>query len=229
MPTISIPRVSPAKLAVPRVRVSALRVPAVRAPVVRPRVPTLRGRLAGGSLARAVFLAAPAAMVALVLWALAASVPGGSPAHTRDTTPSAHVRELALRPASKHAGAGRAGGHASPAAPDHPAASGTLVSAALAAQLEAQGHELLGEERYGQAIPVLKRALAATGESLASCLQPAGEPCLTYAYALYDLGRALLSSGAAAAAVGVLEDRLQIENQRPVVAAELESARRRLG
>jgi hypothetical protein len=106
---------------------------------------------------------------------------------------------------------------------------GTPVSETLAEQLEAQGHELLGRERGAQAIPVLRQALAATGESLAGCLRPASEPCLTYAYALYDLGRALLSSGSAAAAVSVLEHRLRIENQQPVVAAELESARRRLG
>jgi hypothetical protein len=181
------------------------------------------------SLARAVFLAAPVTMAVLVLWALVASGPGGGAAHTRGPAPRTHTRELAARAHGPAHGDRLAARRASAAAPARPAASGTPISAALAAQLEARGHELLGEERYGQAIPVLRRALAATGESLASCLQPAGEPCLTYAYALYDLGRALLSSGAAAAAVGVLEHRLQIENQQPVVAAELESARRRLG
>lgn len=105
----------------------------------------------------------------------------------------------------------------------------TPVSAALAAELEARGHELLATEHPGEAVPVLRRALAATGESLDGCLQAAGERCLTYAYALYDLGRALMLTGAPAAAVGVLEDRLRIENQQPVVAAELQSARRLLG
>ncbi|MGO9321539.1 MAG: hypothetical protein ACLQBY_12150 [Solirubrobacteraceae bacterium] len=110
-----------------------------------------------------------------------------------------------------------------------PAAQTTPVSAVLATQLEARGHELLQIGQPADAVPFLRRALSATGESLGGCLQPASEQCLTYAYALYDLGRALLLSGSPAAAVGVLEHRLQIENQRPTVAAELESARRRLG
>jgi hypothetical protein len=105
----------------------------------------------------------------------------------------------------------------------------TPVSAALAAQLEAHGHELLQTGQYAGAVPVLERALSATGESLRGCVQPASEQCLTYAYALYDLGRALMLSGAPAAAVSVLEHRLQIENQQAVVAAELQFARRQLG
>jgi hypothetical protein len=103
------------------------------------------------------------------------------------------------------------------------------VSATLATQLEARGHELLNAGRYAGAVPVLRRALSATGESLRGCVRPASEQCLTYAYALYDLGRALLLGGSPVAAVGVLEHRLRIENQQPVVAAELASARRRLG
>jgi tetratricopeptide (TPR) repeat protein len=105
----------------------------------------------------------------------------------------------------------------------------TVVSPALAAQLEAQGHEMVQTGQYAQAIAVLRRALAATGASLSGCVQPTGETCLTYAYALYDLGRALRLNGSAAQAVGVLEHRLQIENQRPVVVEELASARRQLG
>jgi hypothetical protein len=103
------------------------------------------------------------------------------------------------------------------------------VSVTLATQLEARGHELLNAGQYADAVPVLRRALSATGESLRGCVRPASEQCLTYAYALYDLGRALLLDGSPVAAVGVLEHRLRIENQQPVVAAELASARRRLG
>jgi serine/threonine-protein kinase len=102
----------------------------------------------------------------------------------------------------------------------------TPVSAALATQLEARGHGLLESGRYEDAVPVLRRALAATGESLPACLQPAGGTCLTYAYALYDLGRALRLAGHPAAAVPILERRLEIDNQRSTVEAELELARR---
>ena len=102
----------------------------------------------------------------------------------------------------------------------------TPVSLGLATQLEAQGHSLLGSGSYPGAVAVLRRAVLATGESVSGCLEPASTMCLTYAYALYDLGRALRLSGDPAAAVPVLERRLEIDNQRPTVLAELELARR---
>jgi hypothetical protein len=105
----------------------------------------------------------------------------------------------------------------------------TPVSEALAMQLEAQGHELLEAGRSGDAVQVLTRAVSATGQHLGECLQPASETCLTYAYALYDLGRALQLDGHPAAAVPVLQDRLQIDNQRPTVAVELDRARAQTG
>jgi hypothetical protein len=56
-----------------------------------------------------------------------------------------------------------------------------------------------------------------------------GETCLTYGYALFDLGRALRLNHEAAAAVPILEDRLKIANQRSTVLAELQAARRDAG
>lgn len=105
----------------------------------------------------------------------------------------------------------------------------TPVSPALATELEARGHDLLEAGRYGDAVPVLHRAVLATGESLVSCLEPASDVCLIYAYALYDLGRALRLSGHPAAAVPVLERRLEIDNQRPTVEAELHLASQGIG
>ena len=99
------------------------------------------------------------------------------------------------------------------------------VSPALATELEAQGHSLLEAGRYGDAVPVLKRAVLATGETLGACLEPANSTCLTYAYALYDLGRAERLNGEPQAAVPILERRLQIDNQRSTVGAELQLAR----
>jgi hypothetical protein len=101
----------------------------------------------------------------------------------------------------------------------------TPVSLDLATQLEAQGHGLLESGSYSGAVAVLRRALLATGEDVSGCVEPASTMCLTYAYALYDLGRALRLSGDPAAAVPVLERRLEIDNQRPTVLAELELAR----
>lgn len=103
------------------------------------------------------------------------------------------------------------------------------VSPALATALEAQGHSMLEAGRYGDAVPVLKRAVLATGETLGACLEPASSTCLTYAYALYDLGRAVRLSGEPQAAVPILERRVQIDNQRWIVDAELHLARQGIG
>jgi tetratricopeptide (TPR) repeat protein len=101
----------------------------------------------------------------------------------------------------------------------------TPVSPALATQFEAQGHDLLQSGQYSDAVAVLRSAVAATGMHLSDCLEPANETCLTYAYALYDLGRALELKGDPVAALPVLEQRLEIDNQRDVVAAELARVR----
>ena len=103
------------------------------------------------------------------------------------------------------------------------------VSPVLATELEAQGHGLLEAGRYGDAVAVLKRAVLATGETVGACVEPASSACLTYAYALYDLGRAVRLTGEPQAAVPILERRLQIDNQRWVVGAELQLARRGIG
>jgi hypothetical protein len=112
--------------------------------------------------------------------------------------------------------------------PTH-ATPGVPASPLLATELEAHGHNLLEAGRYGDAIPVLKRAMLATGENVGACLQPASTTCLTYAYALYDLGRAERLAGEPQAAVPILERRLQIDNQRSTVVAQLQLARQRIG
>jgi hypothetical protein len=91
-------------------------------------------------------------------------------------------------------------------------------------QLEAEGHRLLGEERYGPAIADLRAAVVGSDESASRCLEPESEACLTYAYALFDLGRALLLEGDRADAVTVLSERLRIDNQRGAVQEELKRA-----
>jgi tetratricopeptide (TPR) repeat protein len=100
----------------------------------------------------------------------------------------------------------------------------TAPSPAAAMKLEAQGHALLEQGQYTAAIQVLQQAAHATGETASACVQPTSQSCLTYAFALYDLGRALRLSGNPAAAVPILQERLQINDARPVVATELQLA-----
>jgi predicted Zn-dependent protease len=71
---------------------------------------------------------------------------------------------------------------------------------------------------YQGAIGTLNRALAAA---------PHGS--LTYAYALYDLGRSLVLSGNPQAAIPILQQRLQIPNQTATVQALLNQAEQAAG
>jgi Flp pilus assembly protein TadD len=84
--------------------------------------------------------------------------------------------------------------------------------------LEAQGHQLMNGGNYTGAIPVLQHAVA-----------QADPGSLTYAYALYDLGRSLRLAGDPRAAVPILYRRLQIPNQTGTVRTELTLALRALG
>jgi eukaryotic-like serine/threonine-protein kinase len=84
-----------------------------------------------------------------------------------------------------------------------------------AAMLEARGHQLMLDGAYSAAIPILRQAIAAVSP---------GD--VNYGYALYDLGRSLRLAGDPRAAIPVLERRLQIHNQMPVVRSELRQAQR---
>jgi serine/threonine protein kinase len=84
--------------------------------------------------------------------------------------------------------------------------------------LEARGHALMEAGQYAQAIPILRQAVASAPHS-----------SLTYAYALYDLGRSLRLAGDPAAAIPILQARLQIPNQTDVVRQELTLAMQAVG
>jgi serine/threonine protein kinase len=85
------------------------------------------------------------------------------------------------------------------------------------ASLNSQGFRLMSAGRYDEAVPVLRRAVAAF---------PSGSTDLNYAYALFNLGKALRLSGRPAEAVPILERRLRIPNQTETVQRELDLARR---
>ena len=195
-------------------------------PFIRPR---LAGRTPFGR-ARARWLVGAAA-VAVLAAAVAAFVPGGS--RPRVTAPHrAATQHLAARPhARRHlpAATGATGARAPQARrPRRPQSRlrtpPQRPNVAQAVELDLRGHGLLESGQYAAAIPVLRMTLAATGAQVAVCQHPASTACLTYAYALFDLGRALRLSGHPAAAVGLLRARLQIDNQSGVVELELARA-----
>jgi tetratricopeptide (TPR) repeat protein len=199
--------------------------PHPRVPVkVRPRAPMRGGGVACWRwLAPAALITAAALVAAIVAGGGAGGGAGGAGARAH-RSPSAHQAKLGAARAAPNAST--SAGAPQRRAPDRPS---TPVSPALAAQLEARGHALLQEAQFAGAISVLRQAVAATGEKLESCLEPSSETCLTYAYALYDLGRALRLDRQPGTAVPILERRLQIDNQREAVQTELELARREAG
>jgi len=164
------------------------------------------------------------AVVAIVLGNQA----GNEATHLRSANVRTHSDRKTISTGSAKAG------QAVPATPPSASASGVLAQLASGARtrtsptnaeaLETEGHQLLAEGSYASAIRQLSAAIGASGQSLASCTEPASEACLTFAYALYDLGRALRLEGHHAEAITILSERLRIDNQRPTVQHELELA-----
>jgi serine/threonine protein kinase len=91
---------------------------------------------------------------------------------------------------------------------------------AAGAHLNQQGHGLIQQGRPGEAVPILRRAVASF---------PEGTTDLGYAYALFNLGQALRLSGRPEEAIPILEERAKIDNQRGTVLRELETAREQAG
>ena len=87
--------------------------------------------------------------------------------------------------------------------------------------LNNQGKSLIDSGRPADAIPVLQRALAA--------FPPDQRSSLPYAYTLFNLGDAYLKSGQAAKAIPYLQQRLNWNDQRDVVEAELQQAMQQAG
>lgn len=82
--------------------------------------------------------------------------------------------------------------------------------------LNDRGYRLMQAGDYEQAIPLLEQAVAA---------YPKDSRDLTYAYALFNLGRSLRLAGRPSEAVPILERRLAIPNQTETVQRELDAAR----
>ncbi len=167
-----------------------------------------------------------AALAALAACALAAGVAAGAggsggsrPAHASAAgRGKAHPPATATNPKPTHQAT----------APQHPVAPIThtpsTASQPTTAQsdspdaLETRGHALLEAGNYSAAIPVLRQAVA-----------HASPGSLTYAYALFDLGRSLRLAGDPQAAIPILQQRLAIPNQTGVVRNELQLAMQAAG
>ncbi len=186
--------------------------------------PTLSQPTPSRLAASVAFIVVLAAILALVLSGQPSRRTKLSADHSRrDLTRSLNASTGRPVPQSTSAGVGAV----KPALPQGPAQRppSVAVSPAAAASLEAAGHQLLSEGRYRQAIGELRGALQASGGSVARCAEPSTEACLTFAYALYDLGSALRLEGDPHAAIPILSERLQIDNQRAVVEEQLDLAR----
>ena len=105
----------------------------------------------------------------------------------------------------------------SPGRTPHPSTADSQRVPASGAQLNDRGFQLMNAGRYEEAIPILRRAVSAS---------PRDRNDLTYAYALFNLGRSLRLAGRSQEAIPLLERRLRIDNQRATVRRELEAARR---
>jgi len=186
------------------------------------RIASRERRLIGG-VAALLALCAAAGVLAASFGGSHGS-PGGARARTSELSQSGGSprRGAARQTPTGSAGASRRGAAARRSAVER------TRSTTSAATLQAEGHRLLESGDYRAALGDLRAAVQASGQSSQGCAAAATSACLTYAYALYDLGRALALDDDPAAAVTVLRERLQIDNQRPVVREELALARDRL-
>jgi eukaryotic-like serine/threonine-protein kinase len=173
---------------------------------------------------RAIALAGLATVAFGVGAAIGASSDGGAPGRSRAVVSDVSVRARpASHPTHRHSVHAHKPKPAPPAQTTQPTTTTATAAAATTTPptsetLEARGHQLMLDGDYAQAIGVLHQAVSAA---------PSGS--LTYAYALYDLGRSLRLAGDPAAAVPVLQRRLQIPNQTDVVRQELGLALQALG
>jgi serine/threonine-protein kinase len=105
---------------------------------------------------------------------------------------------------------------AAPAPQEEQSSSGS-DDPARGAALNKEGFDLMNAGDYDAAIPKLQEAVNSF---------PPDTTDLNYAYALFNLGKALRLAGRPDEAIPILEQRLQIPNQTETVKAELEQAKK---
>lgn len=190
--------------------------------------PTLRTgvyRSGGSNRKRWIAAAAILAVAAAIVVAVASSGGGGSPQQAQ-VADAHHKADRRAAAKGRHQASETQQPPAEQAAPEEEAATSEVLSAqpgatageidpATGIALNEQGFELIQAGEYEAAVPVLE-------ESVASF--PPDSEEVDYAYALFNLGDALLHSGRPDDAIPVLERRLQIPDQTEVVERELATA-----
>jgi len=177
-----------------------------RSSSVRPVATAPRHRWAPVLVAAAVVGLLAGAAIAALIGAGNGAAPGSAADHQRFRTAETTAAARSVPPAQS--------------APSQAPSTATPPPAAQSAsQLVAQGHALVREGRYAEAIDLLRKATD-------GCPVATTDPC---AYALYDLGHALRLAGRPQEAIPVLSQRLQNPDQRRAVQAELERAQHDAG
>lgn len=203
-------------------RVAAVPRPPRRPPPRPSAMPPRRGAVAEPALTRAQPAASRRRGRALALVALAivilgvvavglAASGGGSTKHAAST--QARVNRTVAGTARRHHSAPRhtKATTSTPAPTSSTATTPTAPTSPL--QLQQTGHDEMLNGDYQTAIGTLRQAVSASDPG-----------SLTYAYALYDLGRSLVLGGDPHSAIPVLQQRLKIPNQTGVVRQMLNQA-----
>jgi serine/threonine protein kinase len=190
----------------------AARRPQQAAPPPRRRAPVAAPR---GSLPRWIPVAALVAVLLVVAGAIVALSNGGRDAPTAPVIPATTPKHAKTKPSTQPKSQPQ---QQTQSQTTPPAASQTTPAPTTSgdpAAMQSQAHNLIDQGKYDEAI-ALDRQVVAQGPGSG----------LTYAYALYDLGHALRLAGRPQEAIPVLEQRMKIDNQRDVVKAELQQAKK---
>jgi eukaryotic-like serine/threonine-protein kinase len=220
-PTRAAPRPVPVPAPAPAATPAAAKPPPPTAPPRRPG-PTPGKRPVGAIALALVFLVLAAAVVIAAV--LSSGGDGGEPQQAdrggqqqsdgggqqRDRQEQQQPQAEQQQPAEPTP---------APAQEEEPAAQEQTGSfdPARGAELNDQGYSMMQGGDYAGAVPVLQEAVS---------LWPEDSQDINYAYALFNLGQALNRSGNPEAAIPYLEKRLQWNDQRETVKAELKDARK---
>jgi eukaryotic-like serine/threonine-protein kinase len=164
---------------------------------------------------------AAAAFVPVILLVLAAAERADRGAQQRlEETKQAKPKKSKKSKKSKHSSPTQSAPATQPTPQEATPTPATSVDPARGVQLNDQGFVMMQRGDFANAVPILQQAVAAWP-------QDSGD--LRYAYALFNLGKALNRSGRAAEAIPYLEKRLLWDDQRATVQAELDLARKNAG